>query len=45
MIVKKCWKRYARNKLCAFGYERRYYRGWFLFGFIPLYVDRYDVKF
>ena len=35
MIIKKTWK-------CKWtGYNYRYkYTGWFLFGIIPLYIDR-----
>jgi hypothetical protein len=33
MIVYKRW-----NKTTNFGYDRYYYEGWYLFGFIPLYI-------
>lgn len=38
MIVKKCWYKYK-------GSYRHTYRGIFLFGIIPLYIVRLEVKF
>ena len=36
MIVRKNWRKASRFGLKVYEYE-----GWFLFGFIPLYVRRY----
>ncbi len=37
MIVKKIWKRQTRGGLIT-----TYYTGWFLFGFIPLYIIKVE---
>lgn len=33
MIFKRTWKKYK-------GMHTYYYTGWFLFGFIPIYINR-----
>lgn len=33
MIVKRTWERYKRPNMY-------FYTGWFLFGFIPIYINR-----
>lgn len=39
MIITRSW--YADRKWNGYYYEKRYlYTGWFLFGFIPLYICR-----
>ncbi len=46
MIVAKTWERYARDKRghgsTDFGRKNYHdtYHGWFLFGFIPLFIRR-----
>ena len=40
MIVKKFYTKYSRNKYCAYDCI-----GWFLFGFIPLYIIRGNRRF
>jgi hypothetical protein len=47
MIVKKTWSRDSKVKTGRGGYRFRYinYRGWFLFGIIPLYVERINVRY
>lgn len=45
MIVKKLWSTLRfKNWINKFGYEihTRYYIGYFLFGFIPLYIKLLD---
>ena len=34
MIVKRIWKKRINS------FECKHYRGWFLFGFIPLYIKQ-----
>jgi hypothetical protein len=36
MIVRKTWQKRSQGGLVQYEYD-----GWFLFGFIPLYVRRY----
>ena len=43
MIVEKHWERYNFEKISKGGTVASYhdvYRGWFLFGIVPLYVMR-----
>ena len=35
MLIKKTWNKYNRKPLI-----RYYYEGYFLFGFIPIYISR-----
>lgn len=35
MIVRKKWRKVITPGVCSYDYE-----GWFLFGFIPLYIRR-----
>ncbi len=42
MIVRKDWERWGKR---GFGYPYKFdcrdiYTGWFLFGFLPLYISR-----
>lgn len=36
MIVKRTWTKFDRNTFMT----RYYYKGYFLFGFIPIFIDR-----
>jgi len=38
MIIKKIWKVEKLNRRCDRVEETRIYEGWFLLGFIPLYI-------
>ncbi len=35
MLIKRTWTRYDRKT-----FTRYYYTGYFLFGFIPIFIDR-----
>lgn len=35
MLIKKTWTRYKKKT-----YTRQYYTGYFLFGLIPIFIDR-----
>lgn len=35
MIIKRTWRKYDRNRN-----HRYHYTGWFLFGIIPIYINR-----
>lgn len=39
MIIRREWTKYKRHSLTVY-----HYKGWFLFGIIPLYVIRYTWK-
>lgn len=36
MLIKRTWTRYSRKKT----FTKYYYTGYFLFGFIPIFIDR-----
>jgi len=39
MIIHKKWKQYA-----TYGQLKYYCEGWFLFGLIPLFVNKYEAS-
>lgn len=39
MIICREWTKYKRNNLIVY-----HYKGWFLFGVVPLYIIRYTWK-
>jgi len=44
MIVKKFWQTKIRWKYNGSVKETKTWRGWFLFGIIPLYIEMIDWK-
>lgn len=43
MLIKKTWTRYKKKTWARFNREtctRQYYTGYFLFGLIPIFIDR-----
>ena len=39
MLVKRTWKRFNKKT-----WTRYYYTGYFLFGFIPIFIDRNEPR-
>lgn len=39
MLIKRVWDKYNWNI-----HERYYYKGYFLFGFIPIFISRRNTK-